>query len=329
MRKLQYLGKENHRYSDEYFFMNLQDESFIHFTSLKRAKEIIKNGKILLNPPIKNRLPGAYAVFAISLTYGSFLPGVMSSVDKYSKMDGSEPVAIVFKTDTMPKVGFPEEVSFGEKDVNVLNSSIVSKEQGISMLKNTPEKIRDGQLVLYDPAIVQSIKFVKLNEEGNNPMKRCSSLIDKMANKLEKQGLFKEAHELDVISNTLDKIGGVGLSLMGSGEQLNIFGETRITNQQRRGYQKAIGNQSYYPSVGDITNKVVAALDSVGLVGIAPGQERWVGTLSGALSAGETANLKIELVKDNQKVINSILILNIFKMDNTQKISYELNTYLS
>lgn len=199
MKKLQYLGKS---YSDEYFFMDLKEETFIHFTSLKRAQNIIKEGKLLLNPKIDNRLPGAYAVFAISLTYGSFVPGVLSSIDKYSKMDNSEPVALIFKTNTMPKAGFPEEVSFGEKDVDVINPSIVSKEEGMSMLRNTPEKIGDNQIVLYDPAIVQSMKFVKPNME----MKKLSSMIDTVANTVEAQGLIKEAYELDKISDYLENL---------------------------------------------------------------------------------------------------------------------------
>lgn len=328
MKNLQYLGKENLSYSDEFFFMDLSKETFIHFTSLKRAQNIIKNGRILLNPPIDNRIPGAYAVFAISLTYGSFVPSILNSVDKYAKMDNSEPVALIFKSTTMPKAGFPEEVSFGEKDVDVINPTIVSKEEGISMLKNTPEKIEDGQIVLYDPAIVQSIKFVKPNAEGT-PMKKYSSMIDKIANIVESKGLIKEAYELDRVSDYIEKLGGVGLSLMGSGEQIDLNGTTTITARERSAYLRGIGKDVYFNSLSELTDKVVKALNGAGLKAVAFGDDEWTGSLTGALSSGQKDRLEVDLAKDGKKVTNSLLILNIYKMDGSTKVSYELNSYLS
>ena len=159
-------------------------------------------------------------------------------------------------------------------------------------------------------------------------MKKISSMLDRVANSLESKGLIKEASELDSISNALDKFAGVGLSLMGSGEQIAVNGETKITNRERKGYQQALGTKQYYPSLSELTSSVVTALGTVGLTAVAPGQERWVGTFTGALSSGETAHLKEDLVLGDKEVINSKLILNIFKMD-TNKIAYELNSYLS
>lgn len=118
------------------------------------------------------------------------------------------------------------------------------------------------------------------------------------------------------------------LSLLGSGETLSIEGETKITSRERTKYRKGIGTQNYYPSLQKLTEKVISALEDAGLVPIMTNDEEWVGTFTGALSSGETAQLKIEMAKENMRVTNSLVILNIYKMEGS-KISYELNTYLS
>ena len=155
-----------------------------------------------------------------------------------------------------------------------------------------------------------------------------SSMLDKIANKLESMGLIKEALDLDKVSDLLDKSAGSGMHLLGSGQNISITGETKITQREKSAYRNAIGNQNYYDSLSKITDIVIGALEKAGLTPII-GEETWVGTFTGALSEGETAKLNIELVKDGQKVKNSQLVLNIYKMDGVNKTTYELNTYLA
>jgi len=132
-----------------------------------------------------------------------------------------------------------------------------------------------------------------------------------------------------MISNTIEKFSGVGLSLLGSGEKIEIIGTTTITNTDRRNYQKGIGTQNYYSDLSALTEKVITSLQQANITPITGIDEIWTGAFTGALSAGETAQLKIEICRGAQKITNSILILNIYKMDGSRNINYELNTYLS
>lgn len=157
---------------------------------------------------------------------------------------------------------------------------------------------------------------------------KISGMLDNIADKLESRNLLKEALELDKISNSLDKIAGANLHPLGSGQAIPITGEIGITQREKRAYNNAIGKQNYYGSLAEITKVVIDALEKAGLTPIT-GEEAWVGTFTGALSEGETAQVKLELAAGDKKVKNSQLILNIFKMDGVQKTTYELNTYLS
>lgn len=124
------------------FEMNIKDDVFVHFTYESRASQILESGKLLLNSPHKGF--GAYAVFAVSAIYGSLRPGV-----QLTHLRDDEPiVAIVFKTNVKPEIGFIEEVSWNQ-DVPLINPRIVSKQKGIQLIKNAPEKIIDGSYVLY------------------------------------------------------------------------------------------------------------------------------------------------------------------------------------
>lgn len=118
------------------------------------------------------------------------------------------------------------------------------------------------------------------------------------------------------------------LSPMGTGRDMYIEGETKIKSSDRRKYQKGIGPENYYPSLSKLTDRVISALQGAGLEAIMSNDEEWRGGFTGALSAGETAQMRIDLAKDGQRVMNSLLILNIYKMEGS-KLSYELNTYLS
>ena len=120
---------------------------------------------------------------------------------------------------------------------------------------------------------------------------------------------------------------GTGLSLMGSGNSLDINGEINIAQKDRRMYANTV-KEVYFSSLAQLVEYVMNALKPLGLVPKVGIDEEWVGGMTGALSDGEDTRLKIELVKDNKDVKNSMLILNIYK-DNGRSKQYELNTYLS
>lgn len=124
------------------FEMDLREDTFVHFTYESRAQEIVDSGVLLLDPPYDGF--GAYAVFAVSAIYGSVVPGV-----QLTHLREDEPiVAIVFKTNVKPDIGFIEEVSW-KRDVPLKGARIVSKNDGIQMINNAPEKIEDGSYVFY------------------------------------------------------------------------------------------------------------------------------------------------------------------------------------
>lgn len=158
---------------------------------------------------------------------------------------------------------------------------------------------------------------------------KISKMLDKIADKLESQNLIKEARELDEISDALDKTAGANLYPLGSGQTIPLSnGEVAISQKERNAYRNAVGKQSYYDSLGKITEVVITALEKAGLTPITGG-ETWVGTFTGALSEGETAQVNLDLALGGKKVKNSQLVLNIFKMDGVTKTTYELNTYLA
>ncbi len=77
------------------FKMNLRKDKFIHFTTREKAEKILKSGYL--------KSENNSSVFAVSSVWGIFGDAVLpKSNDKL--------VAIRFKTKTMPKYGFIEEV---------------------------------------------------------------------------------------------------------------------------------------------------------------------------------------------------------------------------
>lgn len=153
---LEFIGKD--KWGSNWYFLDVKNDIFIHFTTQKRALEIIGTGKLLLDSPYGGM--GAYATFAVSAIYGSYLPTVLNHIDKWSLKENSEVVGVEFKTNTVPKIGHIEEVSFGEKDVNLINPKIISEERAINILKNTPETIKENDYVIYDKNIIPQIGIV-------------------------------------------------------------------------------------------------------------------------------------------------------------------------
>ncbi len=123
--------------------MRVLDDMFIHFTPHSRAQEIIRSGKLLMNPPYKKF--GIDAVVAVSLHYGDLKPRVqLTHIDAKD-----EPIAaVVFQTPTLPKIGYVEEVIW-DKDVDLVDPMLVTAAEGEELLQNTPQKITGDDTVKY------------------------------------------------------------------------------------------------------------------------------------------------------------------------------------
>lgn len=127
--------------------MPISEERFLHFTLLDRAVEILESGKLLMRPPYEKF--GTDTVDAVSTTYGKSVPGVQTThIAKHIKT--KEPLAaIVFSTSVLPHgYGFREEVKWTQ-DVPLIHPELLSFEEGVEMLENTPEKIDEDDMVKY------------------------------------------------------------------------------------------------------------------------------------------------------------------------------------
>lgn len=118
--------------ADAVYKMSLRKDRFIHFTSSDRALEIISSGKLLMNPPHEKFGPDK--VYAVSLVWGRLVPGVQTT---HIKGEG-DPVGIIFRTQTKPHGGWPEEVIW-DRDVDLRDVRLVPAKKGAAMLKRTPE----------------------------------------------------------------------------------------------------------------------------------------------------------------------------------------------
>lgn len=94
---LEFIGKD--KWGSNWYFLNVKDDIFIHFTTQKRAQKIIDTGKLLLDSPYGGM--GAYATFAVSTVYGSYLPAVINHIEKWAQKENSKIVGIEFKTNTI------------------------------------------------------------------------------------------------------------------------------------------------------------------------------------------------------------------------------------
>jgi 2'-5' RNA ligase/ribosomal protein S18 acetylase RimI-like enzyme len=124
--------------------MNLAADEFVHFTTAKRAASILRSKKLLLDPPGIKKF-GGYAVYAISLVWGEFVPGTQTThIDK----DEGPLVAIRFQTDTMPKPSYSEEVTWNQ-DVALKNPKLMTKQQAVGLLNSASYRLGDQDLVRY------------------------------------------------------------------------------------------------------------------------------------------------------------------------------------
>ncbi len=119
--------------------VTIKEDSFLHFTTKQRAKEVLDSGKLLMNPPYKKF--GIDAITAVSVNHGKYVPRVQTT----HIGDDEEIIAIWFTTDTKPSYGYIEEVIWHE-DVNLINAKIITKEQAVKML-NSNDDVEDLYLI--------------------------------------------------------------------------------------------------------------------------------------------------------------------------------------
>ena len=192
-------------------------------------------------------------------------------------------------------------------------NQIVNRENVITIIKHLEDVIR-----------LQDSNDVNDNKKRLFMLNEIKSYMQLIKNNLPILQLM--AHK--TIEESVDMLKeGTGLSLMGSGNSLDINGEINIAQKDRRMYANTV-KEVYFSSLAQLVEYVLNALKPLGLVPKVGIDEEWIGGMTGALSDGEDARLKMELVKDNKDVKNSMLILNIYK-DNSNAKPYELNTYLS
>ncbi len=137
--KLEEIGTD--KYGNLYLYLPLEADSFVHFTSKERAEEILESGVIMHDPPHDSM--GAVGAFAVSTVYGYSVPNVQTTHIKSGPV-----VAIYFKTDSMPRIGFPEETVW-DTDINLINPQVISKKYAVSMLKKRSDEDPE-YLVFYD-----------------------------------------------------------------------------------------------------------------------------------------------------------------------------------
>lgn len=114
--------------------MDLRQDQFVHFTSSKRALDIVASGRLLLNPPDKISIVNG--VFAVSVVWGNYVPRVQTYIER-QRSDEGETVAILFRTPTLPKVGYPEEVVW-DRDVILKNLRVLPSQQAIGLIQKAP-----------------------------------------------------------------------------------------------------------------------------------------------------------------------------------------------
>ena len=143
--------------------VKLVDDSFVHFTYLSRAHQIISDGELRADSPNKE-FAGIAGVQAVSVKHGAHVPGV-----QYQRLLGrdrdEEVVAIHFKTNTKPKIGYPEEVIWPD-NVNLINPKIISQNEAIRMLENNDVDDNDDFVLLYESLITELLDINETNHSG-------------------------------------------------------------------------------------------------------------------------------------------------------------------
>lgn len=130
--------------SNKTYSMSVKDDEFIHFTIKSHLMDIINQKR--LDSSLRSEL--FTSTFAISTVYGKFVPNTQLFAGGGRKKDGTEFVAIKFKTNTPPEYGYVEEVVW-HKPIELKSMSIMSVESAAALLKNTPYQIGEQDEVTY------------------------------------------------------------------------------------------------------------------------------------------------------------------------------------
>lgn len=143
---------------DKQIKVSLSDDRFIHFTYLSRAKQIISEGKLLTDAPYKE-FAGIAGVQAVSVQYGRHVPGVQYNRLLNRDDNDEEVVAIIFQTNTVPKIGYPEEVIWSQ-DVNLINPDIIPMKKAISIIENNDIDHEDDYVLIYESTLGKLLDLI-------------------------------------------------------------------------------------------------------------------------------------------------------------------------
>ena len=128
-KKLEKTGEKTWSGGDVYK-MSVKDDEFIHFTSMPNVEKILSSKQL-------NSGGNQYSSFAVSTTFGEFVPGVQTDREGYTE-------AILFTTDEKPvDQNYAEEVTW-KGGVKFKTAKHISFDEAVSILKNTPEKLPDS-----------------------------------------------------------------------------------------------------------------------------------------------------------------------------------------
>ena len=156
--KLVLLGRDSGAMAYSFYFLRLSQDYFYHYTYKERAEEILEDG--YLRPNFYTDQAGAVGVFAISGTYGQEVTRVQLSGTRKHHMGNI--VAIKFKTRTLPKYGFVEEVIW-DKPVKLRDVEVVPVSEVLQDLKSNAD-IGSQSKVYYD--LKKAIQVKKEVQEG-------------------------------------------------------------------------------------------------------------------------------------------------------------------
>jgi hypothetical protein len=140
------------------WYMDPKKERYVHFAPPHVIPQILKDGRLRSD---KVQMGAVGGVYAVSLTYGEFVPGVQTThlARQYQWKRGTAPPdearqilrnlkAIVFSSPTVPDRGHVEEVIW-HRDVYLKSPRVVDYKTARNLLRRTPEKIDESDYVLY------------------------------------------------------------------------------------------------------------------------------------------------------------------------------------
>lgn len=188
------------QYEGDFYLMDLSRDRFVHFTTRNRAAEIMESGRLLMRPPYKKF--GIDATAAVSVVWGSFLPGVQTT---HIDADKSDLVGVVFQTKVMPEVGYPEEVLW-KQDVVLVNPKVVPYAKAKGMIRGSSDF--DGQVYYTVPSWCDGVEgrvaslsgFMK---EAIEPMPRY---MGKVASAARVASRYMQAGLLDVPPKVVEDV---------------------------------------------------------------------------------------------------------------------------